>query len=58
MLITNLLKKLKKIPYEKVSEIHTFFTSTHVRQICFADTFFLCAFFGNIFNAFEISMKF
>ncbi len=56
-LILNPLKKFLKI-FKKgisknVTEICTFSTFTHVRQITF-----LCAFFKNFFNRFVIGMKF
>jgi hypothetical protein len=38
-------------------EICTFFTFSHVHQTCFAYNFF-GALFQNLFNGFEISMKF
>jgi hypothetical protein len=59
--IWNPLKSFEKMHTKKLlanmTEICTFFTFTHVRQTCFAYNF-LCAFFKNFFNRFEISMKF
>jgi hypothetical protein len=47
----------KKVINKNVMEICTFSTFTHVRQTCFAYNFF-GAFFKNLFNGFEINMKF
>ncbi len=60
--ISNPLKKFwknapKKVNSKNVTEICTFFTFTHVGQICFADNSFLLHFLTT-FNEFEISMKF
>jgi hypothetical protein len=57
-----LKKKFLKIPPKKVisktvMEICTFFTFSHVCQICFAYNVF-DAFLKNSFNGFEINMKF
>ncbi len=61
-LISNPLEKCEKIYPKKVisknvTEICTFPTFTHVFQLCFAYNFFWCI-FKNLFNGFEISMKF
>jgi hypothetical protein len=46
----------KKVICKNVTEICIVFTFTHVRQTCFAYSFW-CIFFNNFFNGFEISVN-
>jgi hypothetical protein len=46
----------KKVISKNVTEICPFFIFTHVRQTCFAYSFFV-AFLNIFFNGFEISVK-